>query len=75
MVSSSLVASPVGRGADASFPSQLDPVSLSLASEVSAVALADHVSLNLAVEVPASPAGTASWAPQLVPLSLSSFIA
>ena len=84
MVSPSLVASLVGRGADTSFPSQLDAVSPSPVVGVSAVALADSsfpsqldlVSLSPVVEVSAvAPADSVSWEPQLTPVSLSSFIA
>jgi len=83
MVSPSLVASLVGRGADTSFPSQL-AVSPSLAVGVSAVALADSsfpsqldsVSLSPVAEVSAvAPADSVSWEPQLTLVPLSSVIA
>ena len=72
MVSPSLVASSVGRGADTSFPSQLDSVSLSSAAGVSAVVPADSsfssqrdpVSLSPVAEVSAvAPADSVSWEP------------
>ena len=75
MVNPLLVASSFGRGADfpvlpgsARLSHQLDPVSLSPAVEVSVVDLAEGVSLNPAVEVPASLAGGGSWNLQLGPL-------